>query len=569
MASDIFGRTSHQSTNRTVESYERMNKVGWVYNSQYLMEHRHVKHDFVLDTETGRISMQIMVTLIGGTLLLCSVVAQFLFDSEFYAAALGLIAALLLGAPLIWVAVKELLHGHTHMNELVALGVMAAMAIGHYQEAAAIAFFMIISVLVENRTALGAQASIESLVRITPTRAYKIKDGHEIEVDAKDLRRHDVVRVRPGDNIPADGEVVSGTSTVNQATITGESLPVEKTTGNEVFGGTINLTGLMDIKVTKAGRDATLGRVKDLILQAERTRIPIMRMIDNYASWYTPTVVMLVATVLFFTLGHGLANPWERAISMLVVACPCALILATPTAMVAGLSSAARLGVLVKSVVDFEAAKNLTAMIFDKTGTLTTGELKVTRLTPAAGVDGVELLRVAASIEQNSKHPVAGAVVGVAREARLELKQSTDFSEVSGYGVRAIIDGKQVWVGRASWFSSDVGQNLEAQTIEQINHIHASPEAEGLSVLFVVHGEKLLGWIGLEDNTRPEAAAAIDRLRELGLKHLTIVTGDRESVAKRVASQMHTDYRAEVLPQQKLRNGRRVKKDWSSCGGHW
>ena len=470
------------------------------------MAHDRIKHDLALDSETGRVSIQIIATLIGGVMLVCSVAAQFLYDNEFYSAALGLVSALLLGAPLVWVAVKDLLKGHAHMNELVALGVMAAIAIGHYQEAAAIAFFMIISVLVENRTALGAQASIESLVRITPTRAHKFVDGREVQVDAKDLRPNDVVHVRPGDNIPADGKVMRGASTVNQATITGESLPAEKAEGDEVFGGTINLTGVMDIKVTKAGHDATLGRVKDLILQAERTRIPIMRMIDSYASWYTPTVIMLVAAVLFLTLGRELANPWERAISMLVIACPCALILATPTAMVAGLSSAARLGVLVKSVTDLEAAKNLTAMIFDKTGTLTTGQLQVTRLRPAAGVEGAELLRASASVEQHSKHPVAQAVVSVAKRAKLELKETDEFEEVSGYGVRAKLNGEHILVGRASWFVSQNGQGLSETTTEQINHVHTSPETDGLSVLYVVREGRLLGWIGLEDNTRPEAA---------------------------------------------------------------
>ncbi len=228
------------------------------------MAHDHVKHELEILDETGRVSLQIVAALMGGGLLVCSFVAGLLFDHEFYPAALGLISALLLGAPLIWVAVKDLIHGHTHMNELVALAVLAAIAIGAYQEAAAVAFFMIISVLIENRTALGAQASIESLIRITPTRAHKVEEGGQLtEVEAKDLKPGDVIRVRPGDNIPADGQVVQGCSTVDQANITGESLPADKTQGSEVFGGTINLTGMMDIQVTKAGHDTTLGQVKD------------------------------------------------------------------------------------------------------------------------------------------------------------------------------------------------------------------------------------------------------------------------------------------------------------------
>jgi Cd2+/Zn2+-exporting ATPase len=526
------------------------------------MAHEHVKEELELETESGRISWQIIGTLIGGVLLVCSFLAQMLFEPTvnasgqkeyFYASVLGFAAAILLGTPLIIVAVKDLVRGHMHMNELVALAVLAAFAAGEYQEAAAIAFFMIISVLIENRTALGARASIESLVRITPTRAHRVApDGTETEVEAKDLREGDVVRVRPGDNIPADGLVASGNSTVNQANITGESLPVDKVIGDEVFGGTINVTGLMDIRVTKAGQDTTLGRVKDLILQAERTRIPIMRMIDSYAGWYTPTVLMLVAIVLFFTLGEDRNGAMNRAIAMLVIACPCALILATPTAMVAGLSAAARLGVLVKSVSDLEAARNLTAIVFDKTGTLTTGQLQVTRLSPAPGVEGADLLQAAASAEQNSRHPVARAVTEVARQAKLRLPQPEQFEEVSGKGVRATIEGQNILVGRGTWLSDGSVAQLPAESVQWIHEAQSSPDSEGVSVLFVARGNQLLGWIGLEDNARVGASSAMDHLRDMGIKRLIIVTGDRESVAKRVAAQLHTDYKAEVLPHQKL-----------------
>ena len=514
------------------------------------MAHEHVKGDLHLESATGRVSLQILATLVGGMLLLCAVTAKFLYDNSFYEDTLGAIAAVLLGAPLIWVAVKDLINGHMHMNELVALAVLAAFAKGMYLEAGAIAFFMILSVLVENRTALGAQASIESLIKITPTRAHRLSEGdQETEVDAAQLQPGDVVRVRPGDNIPADGRVIRGTSSVNQANITGESLPADKAEGDDVFSGTINLTGAMDLEVTKAGQDTTLGRVKDLILQAERTRTPIMRMIDRYAAWYTPTVLMIVLIIFVFTFKADKEGAFERAIAMLVVACPCALILATPTAMVAALSSAARLGVLIKSVTDLESARNLSAIIFDKTGTLTTGNLEVTKLTPMPGVDGAELLRVAAAAEQNSKHPVARAVTKVARKARLHLAEPSAFEEVSGRGVTATVDGTRVAVGKANWLTED---GLGPEIVAAINNAQNSPEADGLSLLFVVRDDVLLGWIALADNTRPQAGDAMVRLRELGLKRLFIVTGDRESVARRVAEQMHTEYRSEVLPHEKL-----------------
>lgn len=521
------------------------------------------EQDSDLSEPTRRVSLKILATLLGGTLLLCAFLAGFLFRGQPHAQFLAILAALLLGAPLVLAAVRDLLRGQSRFSSLVALAIVAAFVNRQYLEAGTVAFFMLIAVLIESRTALGAQASVESLIRITPRRARRLRGQAEEEVDARQLLPGDIVRVRPGDNIPADGEVVAGASTVNQAPITGESIPVEKSPGDEVFSGTINVTGLLDIRVTKAGEDTTLGRVKSLILQAEATRIPILRLIDRYSSWYTPTVVMFVAVVFFVTMRSDPAQAWERAIAMLVAACPVALILATPTAMVAALSAAARLGVLVKSVVNLESARNLTAMIFDKTGTLTTGELQVTRLMPFPPAQPADLLTAAASLEQNSRHPVARAIVQVARQARLSLTLPTDFAETSGRGVAGRLNGQLVRVGRAAWLAEADG--LGPAAAQQMQQAVQSPEAEGLSLLFVARDGQLLGWIGLADNTRPQAAAAMDRLRALGLKRLFIVTGDRESVAKRVAAQMHTEYRSEVLPQQKLhmvdelrRSGHRV-----------
>ena len=512
------------------------------------------------EAAAGRaLRFQIAATLVGATLLVCSLVAQFLWKTEFHAAVPAALAVLLLGAPLVAAAIRDLLKGEAGMNALVALAVVGAAATGRYQESAAIALFMIVSGLIEKRTAIGAQASIESLIKLSPTKAQRLlgaagDSGHAGEelVEAKDLRPGDVVRVRPGDNIPADGRILRGSSTVNQASITGESLPVDKAAGDEAFGGTINLTGVLDIEVLKAGADTLLGRVKDLILQAERTRTPIMRLVDQYAVWYTPTVLMLVGVVLFFALRSDPDTAFSRAIAMLVVACPSALILATPTAMVAGLSAAARLGVLVKSVVTLEAARNLTAIVFDKTGTLTTGILSVSRLAPVEGVEPAELLRLAAIAEQDSRHPVARAVTEMARRANLALERPDAFEEIAGRGVVATLGDERILVGRASWLADPEG-GLDPAEASAIGRIQASDEADGLSVLYVVRDGRLAGWIGLEDNARPEAAEAVDRLKQLGLQRLVILTGDRTSVARRVAEQMHfSEFKAEVLPHEKL-----------------
>ena len=470
-----------------------------------------------------------------------SYLAGWIFGDEFYSTMFAMAASLVLGAPIMIEALGAALKGKTSLDVLVAIAVVAAFALGSYQEAAVVSFLFLISSLIEKRTALGARASIESLIRLTPKTAYLIDaNGVEKSISVKELKLGDLIRVRPGDNIPADGEIESGESSISQANITGESLPVDKRPGDEVFSGTINLSGSLDIRVTRVGADTTLGQVQKLILQAEDTKIPIMRLIDKYAHWYVPTILMLAGIVLVFT------RDMSRAIPMLIVACPCALILATPTAMVAGLAAAARLGILVKSVIDLEAARNMTAIVLDKTGTLTTGELTVTRLKPASGVDPAELLALAAGLEHRSKHPVAKAVVEVARKAKLELAEPADFEEVTGLGVRGKLNSDTVLVGRRKWLESQ-GSDFSSMSGEE----YAEPE--GVSVLYVTRNGRCLGWIGLEDRTRPEAKTALDDLRALGVKRIAMVTGDRWSVAKRVAAEMGcTEVQAEVLPQEKL-----------------
>lgn len=523
------------------------------------MGHAHLEE---IKAETLKASSLLIGTLMGGMLVVSSfivdipIVARTLFQFDVttmaeagqqspYGQVIALIGAVLLGAPLVWHALRCLVHGHNHMDELVALAVVAAIALGEYREAGIIAFFMILSNLIETRTALGARASIESLLRLTPDKAHRVlPDGSEEVVDAKVLTAGDVIRIRPGDNIAADGEVITGESTVNQANITGESLPVDKHAGDEVFSGTNNLTGALDVRVTKAGKDTTLGKVQDLILGAEKTRIPLMRLIDKYAGWYTPTVLMLAAVVWFFSEDKDVGV--HKAITMLIIACPCALVLATPTAMVAALSCAARLGILIKNVVQLEYARTLTAVVFDKTGTLTTGELSVTQMKPAPDVEGADLLYAAASAERLSKHPAALAMVDVARRAKVELAEAGEFQEVAGRGVSARVDGEKVLVGRSKWLAE---QGVDMS----ITNDPAYAEPEGVSMLYVARNGRCLGWIGLEDRTRPEARSAIDDLRALRVQNLTMVTGDKWSVARRVGAEMGcTEVQAEVLPEEKL-----------------
>ena len=285
-------------------------------------------HNIVRDSverQTVRTAALIVGILLGGILVLLSYMAKWVFPEalspngrNFVCDALALAGAILLGGPIVVKAFRELLQGHVHMDELVALSVIAAVASQDFQAAGAVAFFLLLASLIETRTALGARAIIEGLVRLAPKKAHRLAaDGKEELVDAKELKPGDVVRVRPGDNIPADGTILEGQASINQANITGESLPVDKGPGEEVFSGTTNLSGAMDVRVARAGADTTLGKVQRLILQAEKTRIPIMGMIERYAGWYTPTILMLALTVLYFTREQ---NGMQKAVTMLVVA---------------------------------------------------------------------------------------------------------------------------------------------------------------------------------------------------------------------------------------------------------
>ena len=267
-------------------------------------EHLHLKEDLALEHTHGkqiRVSIALLGTLAGGVLLLNYYLAgsKYLYgEDSFQAELMAMLGAILLGGPIVLHALKSLIHRHAHMDELVALAILAAFVSGEYVTAGVVAFFMLLSELIETRTALGARASIESLIKLTPTKANLIgSDGVEQEVKVSSLKAGDIVRVRPGDNIPADGEVADGLSSVNEATITGESLPVDKVPGMQVFAGTSNLTGVLNVTVTKAGMDTTLGKVQSLIMQAEQTKIPIMRIIDRYVKWYTPTILMIAFIV--------------------------------------------------------------------------------------------------------------------------------------------------------------------------------------------------------------------------------------------------------------------------------
>jgi Cd2+/Zn2+-exporting ATPase len=487
--------------------------------------------------------------VLGVVFVLNAYIVDWLFDSSnVLASASAFIGAIILGYPIVVTAIKDLKVGRLSINELVAIAVLAAFASGDYKIAGVVAFFMLTGEIIESRTAEGARASIESLIKLTPTKARRLtKDGNEEEVPASQLAIGDVIRIRPGDNVAADGIIVSGQGSFNQATITGESLPADKKAGDEVFAGTQNLTGVLEIKVSRAGEDTTIGRVRELIIAAEKTKLPIQKIVDQYMGFYTPLVLVIGALVWAFT--HDL----NRVIAVFVVSCPCAFILATPTAMVAALSAAARLGILIKNVADIELAAKINAFVFDKTGTLTTGQLAVSRLAPLGETKPAELLLLAASAEKYSNHPTAKALAILAGEAGVPLAEPKDFAETAGRGVKAQINGATILVGRAQWLK-DNGVDSQFEKSVDLN------ETEGWSLIFVARNGQCAGWIGMQDKTRAEAKEALAELKENGVRRIAMISGDRQVVATRVAEEIGCEEaKGDCLPQNKVEFVRAMK----------
>jgi len=471
---------------------------------------------------------------IGVGFLINSFLFESIFSNNDASLVSGFVGALILTVPIVKKAIEDLISGQHHMNELVAIAVVACLTLEDYRTAGIVAFFMILADLLEHKTASGAKKAIENLLMLTPKKARLIQNEKEIEVEVKEVKISDRILVRPGEQIPVDGIITEGNSAINQANITGESLPVDKEKGDSVFAGTINLSGVLYLEVIKVGDQTTLGRVKELILKAQETRLPIMTVIDKYIGWYTPAVLMISILILFIT------QKMEPAITILILSCPLSIILATPTAMIAALSAASRVGILIKDVLDFERAAAITVLVFDKTGTLTTGNLSVTRMKPIDDFEPAELLKYTASIENISNHPVARSIVAVAKEAKLELLNVVDSKEIPGKGVEGLIDGKRILVGRLLW--------LKEKGVDC-----ALPIDEGLSVIHVALDGKEIGWIGLEDKTRAEAIETVSKLKSLGLRKISIFTGDKKAVAEKVSAELGCDeVLSECLPEEKL-----------------
>jgi len=416
-----------------------------------------------------------------------------------------------------------------HMGRFVSLAVIACFVTGRYGTGGVVAFILVIGELLEDRSVLGTQEALESLLALSRVRARRLRDGQEEDVDATEIRSGDVVRVLPGETIPADGRVSKGTSTLDQAHITGESLPVEVETGGSVFAGTANLTGSLEVEVTGTGDDTVIGRVRQIVEEAKGTRAPVVRLTEEYARYYTPLVLLTAGFVLFFT------RELDRAIAVLIASLPCAFVLAGPTAMVGALAAAARLGILVKSVKFFEAATTIDTVVFDKTGTLTTGKLAVVQAED-------DTLMKAAALARHSTHPVSRAVTAEAERRELTVPEAEGLEEIPGSGLRAVVSGQQLAIGRINWLHD---QNVEG--------IPEDSTQNQFSALHVAIENKWSGVIRLADTLREDAKPLGASLQSLGVDRVVMLTGDHKTVATKIASELEiAEFQAECLPEQKL-----------------
>ena len=490
----------------------------------------------------------IVLYLAGCILLLATRVAEWLGVTDPTVAQLpAVVAAVLLALPLLVEGWREVRQRRAGSSTLAAIAILAAIANSDYETAGWLAFILLVADAILRRTAFGAQRAIAELVALTPDTARVVVDGSEREVPLEDVRVGAIVRVRPGENLPVDGVVTSGRSTINQASLTGEAAPVEVEAGDPVYAGTTNLTGSLDLRATQVGADTTIGKVSNLIREAEETRSPRQALIEQVARFFVP-VALSVAGVVWFLMSQNpamRADATRTAVTVLVVCCPASLLLSSPSAMVAAFAAAARLGILIKQTAYLEAASSVDTVVMDKTGTITTGRFEVSRLAPATGVEGADLLRAAAFGEQHSNHPLAQSILRTARSARIEPDGSDDFEEIHGRGVRARTSLGELCVGRASWL-----RELRPETSGEIEA--AEQRIEGMTGVHVMRDGRYLGVVGLEDKVKPGTAGVVSRLRELGVRSVAIFTGDRLSVARRVGQSVGVDaIEAECHPEEK------------------
>src|SRR6266702_1598114 len=487
--------------------------------------------------------------MVFGTVLLVVIVGEWLgfFErvTDVVPWYIGWGLVLLAGYPIFWNVIKATLRRQVISHTLMSLGVVAALAVGQWPTALVIVFFMRVGEYVEHFTTERSRQAVKRLTALAPQTARVERDGAEHVVPIEGVQVGETVIVRPGESIPVDGEVIGGQATINQATLTGESMPVEVSSGSRVYASTIATLGSIRLKVTQVGADTTFGRVITMVEEAEAHRAPVQRIADRFSAYFLP-VVATIALVTFLVSRNPLA-----VASVLVVACSCSFALATPIAMLASIGAAASRGLLVKGGKYLEVLSRADVLLIDKTGTITVGRPQITDVVPLEGASEEEVLRLAASAERDSEHPLAEAVRHLARERGLALIAPQHFEAIPGRGVRARILGKTMTIGNAGLMQEQAPAPVQ-QALEQ----------QGKTLLYVQRDGKLIGVLAASDTIRPEVPAALARLRALGIKHIELLTGDTARSAAAQAEALGITSQANLLPEDKIR----VVKEYQSQG---
>ncbi|MEW5756461.1 MAG: heavy metal translocating P-type ATPase [Pseudomonadota bacterium] len=441
-------------------------------------------------------------------------------------------------------------HGALDMNFLMSVAVIGALFIDAWDEGAMVVFLFALAQVLEGRAMDRARHAVRALMELAPPVARVVREGRELSVGVGEVQVGEVIRLRPGEKAPLDGEIIDGRSAVNQAPITGESVPMDKAPGDAVYAGSINGQGSLDVRVTHKAADTTLAHIIHLIEEAQAARAPAQAFVDHFARVYTPAVLalaVLIALLPPLIFGQAFGDWFYRALVLLVIACPCALVISTPVAIVSGLARGARAGVLIKGGVHLENLGHLRALAIDKTGTLTQGRPRVRHVEAINATAEQDLLRIAVSLEARSEHPLAEAIRDHAQSNGVLAEPIDDFQSLTGRGVQGRIQGRDYLLGNHRLFEE---RGLCAPETEAVLDRH---EAEGETVVMVGDAERTLGFIAIADAPRPEAKTSLARLRRLGIRHLVMLTGDNRRTAQVIADELGLDeVRAELLPQDKV-----------------
>lgn len=460
------------------------------------------------------------------------------------------IASLVLGGyPIVKSAIKALLIPDLNVDILVSIAAISATVVQAYQEAATVIFIMLLGEFLEHLTVGKTRKAIASLIQLSPKTAWVRREDKEVQIPIEEVKTKEVVIVKPGERVPVDGKIISGCGSINQSTLTGESIPVEKGVGDRVYCGTINESGSCEIETTQVAEDTKLAQIKRLILEAQAEKSPTQRVMDRFARYFIPAI-LLIAFATFLITGDPI-----RAITILIVACPCALVLGTPTAVVAAIGNAARQGILIKGGVFLEQMGRLKTLLMDKTGTLTHGRPKVVEIKALDGMDEKEVLYWAAIAEKRSEHPLARAIQEKAEETGLHIPHPESFENFRGKGVKAQWNSKTIILG-----SSEMLKGEGIEILESAKELLKSKESQGMTSLFVTLDNRLLGILSIADTLREGAKEAIDKIREQGVSEIWMLTGDSELVADRIGKQLGIRYEAKLLPEEKVMRVKEWKK---------